>query len=432
MFDYNTFANTLKRSVLLFADSLSKTISKPKQKFLRDMIFGILSSQSVQLASISRALHEPIDLKKTQERLSRNLQSFSNADCTTVMTKHALSFRKKVDRFTPIIIDHTDISKTYARKMEGLSYVWDGSRKAAYDLGYCICEAAVVDTEEDLAVPVYTDLYSYVNKLFKSTNSHLFQAIDFLHACYGTKGIYTMDRGMDNRKVFSYLSGRHLFFAIRLVGNRLVTGLRGDTVLAAKLAAHYKGKFSLDFTSKNGKHRQICFSAIPIKIPSIPNQTYVMLVVKGYSHKPLLLLCNPPGLQKEILIEFIKAYIARWNIEEIFRYRKVSTALESIQVRSLRRIFVMNLLAMLASAYSAVLCISKAHRQLYCFLFDQAKRERRRTRPFPVYAVADGIRAVLSRFRCGIRQLVPLAHKPQPLQQLMFPQVAQLCAFQVS
>lgn len=432
MSDYNTFANSLKRSVLLFVDSLSKKTSIPVRKFLRDMIFGILSSQSVQLASIGRALHESIDLKKTQERLSRNLQSFSNSDYTDVMINHALSFRSKVDRFTPIIIDHTDISKTYARKMEGLSYVWDGSRKAAYDLGYCICEAAVFDADAALAVPVYTDLYSYVGKNFKSTNNHLFQSIDFLHACYGSMGIYTMDRGMDDRKVFNYLSSRQLSFAIRLVGNRLVTGPHGDTVLAASLAARYKGKFSASFTAKNGKHREICFSAIPVQIPAIPNQTYVMLVVKGYSYKPLLLLCNPSSLRKDILLEFIQAYIARWNIEEIFRYRKVSSALESIQVRSLRRIFSINLMAMLAAAFAATLCISKAHRLLYWFLFDQAQRERRRTFPFPVYAIADGIKAVLSRFRCGIRHLLRLSRRPPPLQQLMFPQVAQLCAFQVS
>lgn len=432
MSDYNTFANSLKRSVLLFADSLSKTLSIPVRKFLRDMIFGILSSQSVQLASISRALHEPIDLKKTQERLSRNLQSFSNADYTDVMINHAVSFRSKVGPFTPVIIDHTDISKSYARKMEDLSYVWDGSRKTAYDLGYCICEAAVFDADASLAVPVYTDLYSYIGKKFKSANNHLFLSIDFLHACYGSMGIYTMDRGMDDRKVFSYLSSRHLSFAIRLIGNRLVTGPGADTLLAASLAARYKGKFSASFISKNGNHRQICFSAIPVQIPSIPEQTYVMLVVKGYSFKPLLLLCNPSSLHKDVLLHFIQAYIARWNIEEIFRYRKVSSALESIQVRSLRSIFAMNLLAMLAAAFATTLCISKACRQLYWFLFDQAQRERRRTFPFPVYAIADGIRAVLSRFRCGIRHLAQLSRRPPTLQQLMFPQITQLCAFQVS
>jgi hypothetical protein len=108
------------------------------------MIFGILSSKSVQLASIIRSLHESIDLKKTQERLSRNLQSFSNADYTDVLIELASSFRSKVGRFTTVIIDHADISKTYARKMEGLAYVWDGSRKAAADLAMLAAAFAAV------------------------------------------------------------------------------------------------------------------------------------------------------------------------------------------------------------------------------------------------------------------------------------------------
>ena len=54
----------------------------PKRKFVRDMVLVILAAKSVQLASISRSLQEPIDLKKTQERLSRNLSSLSNADYT--------------------------------------------------------------------------------------------------------------------------------------------------------------------------------------------------------------------------------------------------------------------------------------------------------------------------------------------------------------
>ena len=56
MSDYIMNANSLKRSSLLFADSLSKGLSLPKRKFVRDMVLGILAAKSVQLASISRSL----------------------------------------------------------------------------------------------------------------------------------------------------------------------------------------------------------------------------------------------------------------------------------------------------------------------------------------------------------------------------------------
>lgn len=431
MSDYIMNANSLKRSTLLFADSLSKGLSVPKRKFVRDMVLGILAAKSVQLASISRSLHESIDLKKTQECLSRNLSSLSNADCTHLLAKHALSFRTKVKTFTPILLDHTDIAKVYAQKMEGLSYVWDGSKKSAFDKGYCICEAAIFDDEAKLATPVYTDLYSFVHQKFISTNHHLFQALDFLHSCYQSKGIYTMDRGMDDQKVFAWFAKRKLSFSIRLVGNRHVVTRKGEKLLVSSLIQRYKGKFSHSFSTKNGKIRQIAFSVIPVQIPAVPDHWFVMLVVSGYSFKPLVILTNPPSTNKDILLHFIEAYIARWNIEEIFRYRKVSSALESIQVRSLRRIASLNLLAMLAAAYTAILCQSPAHQKLYCFLFAQAKRERNRSCPFPVYAVADGIRTVFARFRSGIRDLIPLSCRPPDLQQLSIPQAFYTSAFQV-
>jgi len=58
----NTFANDLKRSILKFSDSISIGLKVPKRKFVRDMIYGILASKSVQLASIGRSLNESIGL----------------------------------------------------------------------------------------------------------------------------------------------------------------------------------------------------------------------------------------------------------------------------------------------------------------------------------------------------------------------------------
>ena len=52
----NTFANDLKRSILKFSDSISIGLKVPKRKFIRDMIYGILASKAVQLASIGRSL----------------------------------------------------------------------------------------------------------------------------------------------------------------------------------------------------------------------------------------------------------------------------------------------------------------------------------------------------------------------------------------
>jgi len=52
---------------------LSERVSKTVRKFVCEMGYGIQGSQSVILTEIGRTLEEPISLKKTEERLSRQL-----------------------------------------------------------------------------------------------------------------------------------------------------------------------------------------------------------------------------------------------------------------------------------------------------------------------------------------------------------------------
>jgi len=56
-----------------FVQILSKDLSKPYQKFVHQMIFGIQLAKDIKLSEISRALNEEIKLVKPENRLSRNL-----------------------------------------------------------------------------------------------------------------------------------------------------------------------------------------------------------------------------------------------------------------------------------------------------------------------------------------------------------------------
>ncbi len=49
-------------------------------KFICNMLYGILASESCLLYEIGRNLHEDITLKKTVDRLSRNLHEFDEND----------------------------------------------------------------------------------------------------------------------------------------------------------------------------------------------------------------------------------------------------------------------------------------------------------------------------------------------------------------
>jgi len=56
-----------------FVKTLSVSLNKPEQKFLKACCFGILSSQSCIVRRAAQSLHEKISSKKTQERLIYHL-----------------------------------------------------------------------------------------------------------------------------------------------------------------------------------------------------------------------------------------------------------------------------------------------------------------------------------------------------------------------
>lgn len=70
MSQYITFHHGLKRGILRFSEKISKNFSKPLQKIITQIFFGILSSQKSRLSCITGNSYEKITLKKVIERLS--------------------------------------------------------------------------------------------------------------------------------------------------------------------------------------------------------------------------------------------------------------------------------------------------------------------------------------------------------------------------
>ena len=74
---------------------------------------------------MARHLNEGISLKKCIERLSRNLKNFENGG--KLFENYLKSVKSLLNSHSILVIDGGDITKTYAKSMEGLSTVRDGS-----------------------------------------------------------------------------------------------------------------------------------------------------------------------------------------------------------------------------------------------------------------------------------------------------------------
>jgi hypothetical protein len=63
----------LKGQISKFSGIISKGLSKPKRRLIKEIIFGVQAAKDIKLSQITRALNESIPLIKTENRLSRNL-----------------------------------------------------------------------------------------------------------------------------------------------------------------------------------------------------------------------------------------------------------------------------------------------------------------------------------------------------------------------
>ena len=63
----------IKGQISKFSGIISRELPKPKQKLIREMIYGIQAVKDIKLSNITRSLNESIPLIKTEDRLSRSL-----------------------------------------------------------------------------------------------------------------------------------------------------------------------------------------------------------------------------------------------------------------------------------------------------------------------------------------------------------------------
>ena len=95
MINYNRLGYEIKRDLANFSEKISNGLKRPQSKFLLQMIYGILAGNKLHLSEIARSLNENITLKKTIDRLSRNLSAFKEKE--TVMKNYISEVKKQIN-----------------------------------------------------------------------------------------------------------------------------------------------------------------------------------------------------------------------------------------------------------------------------------------------------------------------------------------------
>jgi hypothetical protein len=403
--------NRFKAQLSKFSGIISKPFSKTTKRFFREMLYGIQASRDVKLSNIGRSLHEDIALIKTEDRLSRNLseKDFSDHINSEIIR---LADDKITDEMV-ISIDPGDIMKPYAKAMEKLCGIWDGSEGEAAQ-GYHLCQVTAANLEHNKIIPVYCEAYSSNEKDYVSSTEKVKKVISKVIEKTGTHGVWAIDRMGDCDDIINHFSGNRLKFVTRLKLNRWLntTNKKGGriSVQAERLERHMNLCHQAQITKiDDGKETviHITFGITKVALPNNPERWFYAVVIKGFGQHPMILITNLEVNTKEskAIYYVVEVYLTRWKCDECYRYIKQSYNLEDVRVRSYTAIrntvALVHAIAYFTSVYMGMSLKLKVAVQK---IFILSKRFFG-VPTFFQYAMADGIFELLKKARTGIEEI---------------------------
>jgi len=361
----NTQINMTKSLQVKFSKFINKhslNLHKPTVKFMKDITNGIIKSQSCIVRQISQSLTESISLKKTQERLTYQLDN--ETELEKIRENALIQNSRKLNNESLILIDPSDIIKPSATKMEGLKRVRDGNdgkRKPGYNL---IDIVGVNKTSSATSIfPIYSDIHSDIIGLDTIKNKIFDIVLDIIiHS--NNSGIFVMDRGFDDKKVIEELYKLAAAFIIRMKCNRDVfyKGILTNIKVVADLI---KKKYTFAIDDKTTIKAGISEVGVPLSRHKIknPEQAKTQLVSAEITTKhkngkitkgTFMLLVSLPDstyTDKEICKLALESYKLRWKIEEVHRQIKTDFGWEKIQLLKFNRLRALNTLLWLALSF---------------------------------------------------------------------------------
>jgi hypothetical protein len=388
----------LKAQLTKFTLELTERLSRPLQKFVGQMLYGIQASQDVKLSNIARSLQEEIALIKTEDRLSRNLKAKPLE--RELGAQIAQMASQRIQPNTVLCLDLSDIRKEYAKKMEYLAPVHDGSSGEIH-AGYWLCDITAAEVNGNEIVPVFQKLYSAEAQDFKSENAEVLEAVERVREHTKGRGIWAIDRGGDRKKLLEPLLNRKQRFVIRSTGERFVINRRNVKLSVAELGTKCRLRHRARIVKiDDGKEKvyELRYGIEPFRLIGRQEQLH-LVVIAGFGEDPLLLLTNVMGRARGSQLSWwiAQIYLTRWKIEETFRFIKQSYNLEDIRVMKYQRLKNLVVLVQAAAYFAATFLGQKMKLRILCEKLLIISQRFFGIPPFRFYALADGIKHVLCK-----------------------------------
>jgi hypothetical protein len=406
MSDDSRLQGKIKAQITRFASRLTDGWAKPLRRFVGEMLYGLQAAEDVKVSNIARSLNEKVRLIKTENRLCRNLAC---EDLTERINRYlAWEGAGAVQEDTVLALDLGDLRKEYAKAMEHLATVRDGSTGELAN-GYWLCAVLAAHPYGDRIVPLHGELYSCEAEGFESENAEMLRAIERVSQATGRRGIWAIDRGGDRRKILIPLLDRRLRFVVRQDGDRHIL-LPGGRKCPMREAARWCATDTerVVEVERDGRRTRLVLrlGVMPVKLPERLYTPLWLVVIRGFGAEPILLLTNvAPAKDRDHAAFVADVYLTRWKCEEAYRFVKQAYRLEDVRVRSY--VALRNVYALVTAVlyFVSVVLGTKAKLNL---IFKQVCEKAKRfyeIATFYQYAVADGIHRLL--FGSGTGPLPP-------------------------
>jgi hypothetical protein len=342
------------------------------QRLARDVIVGIVLGGSVVLCEIARALNpEKRAFETILHRLSENLGDEYLAGEVALVARDYLADAGRVTwaEYEYVLIDPTDITKKYGRKMPYLDTVRDASesRRDAPKLmpGWWGCEIAAT-TEDHRVVPLHRAIWSTKQPGFRSETNELRKAILWVKPFVSPDATWVMDRGGDGDPRIGLFDELLPRWVIRMVGNRNIwrPGAKKDgphNMLEVARAIDKSHKVWCWVSRGNRLVRvRRRFGWLTVQLDE-DGKWYTLIAVErdedaedDEPHRPLMLLTNITPMTSREAEGLVIAYTRRWGVEDDTRAAKQCIDLENIRVLNWPAIVSLFLLSVVAEGLVAL------------------------------------------------------------------------------
>jgi hypothetical protein len=407
----------LQEEIKKFSRKVTKGFNKPDRKWISELLYGMLKSKDIKLTNIGRAMRDDISLKYTVKRFSRNL---IKKDISKEIIDSYISMAcKNIKEDTILSLDLSDIFKESAQKMDNLCRSWDGSKKKVSDKGYWLCNVVGKNSEGNEVIPLYNRLFSSDADDTLSENKEIFKAIDAVDRHVNGKGIWVIDRGGDRRRLYDGILRRKLRFIIRLVAeSRHLETLDGKKTYPINIASGMGLHNKASFKSGEGVYN-IRFGYKRVFLPGCAT-ALTMVVAKGFGKEEMMLLTNTEVNNSISALRIIEDYIARWVIEESFRFVKQSYCIEDIRLRRYNGLKNMLAIVLLVYGFLSLHLVLRGKMGVLIKHINECAKRLYGIADFLFYALADGISYLLSYYRDKFKVFNEISVKQNLWQLLLF------------